>query len=156
MEPALGDLGVLIEPASVVAKAWDHIERIGARFSSWQPRRLLVTGAGPIGLLGALLGAQRGYEVHVLDRNAAGPKPALIRAIGGHHHNGSIAEAAAIAPDMILECTGAPQVIADTMTAAGPNGIVCLLGLCGHREIAFDVGGFNDRRCWGTTWCSGR
>ena len=39
VDPALGALGVLLEPASVVAKAWDHIERIGRRFRSWQPRR---------------------------------------------------------------------------------------------------------------------
>ena len=39
------------------------------------PKRVLVTGAGPIGLLAALLGAQRGLEVHVLDRVTAGPKP---------------------------------------------------------------------------------
>ena len=31
VDPALGHLGVLLEPASVVAKAWEHIERIGRR-----------------------------------------------------------------------------------------------------------------------------
>ena len=31
VDPALGMLGVLIEPASIVAKAWDHVERIGRR-----------------------------------------------------------------------------------------------------------------------------
>ena len=31
MSPVLGHLGVLVEPASVVAKAWEHIERIGLR-----------------------------------------------------------------------------------------------------------------------------
>jgi glucose 1-dehydrogenase len=36
VDPALGILGVLLEPATVVAKAWDHIERIGAR-STWAP-----------------------------------------------------------------------------------------------------------------------
>ena len=62
---------MLLEPTSVVAKAWDHIERIGAR-SEWQPRTALVTGAGPIGLLAALLAAQRGLDVHVLDRITTG------------------------------------------------------------------------------------
>ena len=47
VDPELGELAVLLEPASIVAKAWDHIERIGRRFHSWQPRRLLVTGARP-------------------------------------------------------------------------------------------------------------
>ena len=36
VDPALGDLGVLLEPTTVVAKAWDHIERIGAR-ALWEP-----------------------------------------------------------------------------------------------------------------------
>ena len=55
VDAALGDLGVLLEPATVVAKAWDHISRIGRR-AAWQPATVLVTGAGPIGLLAALLG----------------------------------------------------------------------------------------------------
>ena len=35
VDPALGRLGVLLEPASVVAKAWEHIERIGRRARAW-------------------------------------------------------------------------------------------------------------------------
>ena len=31
LDPSLGPLGVLLEPASVVAKAWEQVERIGAR-----------------------------------------------------------------------------------------------------------------------------
>lgn len=65
VDPGLGWLGVLLEPASIVAKAWRHAELIGGR-SRWRPRRVLVTGAGTIGLLAALLGAQRGLDVHVL------------------------------------------------------------------------------------------
>ena len=79
IEPELGDLGVLMEPTSIVAKAWDHIDRIGRRFNSWQPKKLLVTGSGSIGLLAALLGKQRGYEVHVLDRGRDLSKVAMIR-----------------------------------------------------------------------------
>src|SRR5690606_26938007 len=60
VDPALRETGVVLEPASVVAKAWDHIERIGARSRAWHPRRVLVTGAGPIGLLAALMARQRG------------------------------------------------------------------------------------------------
>ena len=42
-DQSLGLLGVLTEPTSVVAKAWDHTERIGRR-AHWEPRRVLVTG----------------------------------------------------------------------------------------------------------------
>jgi threonine dehydrogenase-like Zn-dependent dehydrogenase len=49
----LDRLAVLVEPTSVVAKAWDHIDRIGGRSRAWQPSRVVITGAGPIRLLAA-------------------------------------------------------------------------------------------------------
>jgi threonine dehydrogenase-like Zn-dependent dehydrogenase len=77
VDPALGDLGVLLEPTSVVAKAWEHIERIGSR-AHWQPQRVLVTGAGAIGLLGALLGGTgRNAVVCLAGISAPGRKVAL-------------------------------------------------------------------------------
>ena len=60
-------LGVLLEPTTAVAKAWEQVSAVGQR-AFWEPRTVLVTGAGPIGLLAALLGKQRGLDVHVLDR----------------------------------------------------------------------------------------
>ena len=42
------------------------VERIGRR-ASWAPAKVVVTGAGPIGLLAAMLGVQRGLDVHVFD-----------------------------------------------------------------------------------------
>ncbi|HXH24413.1 MAG TPA: alcohol dehydrogenase catalytic domain-containing protein, partial [Vicinamibacterales bacterium] len=74
IDPGLGLRGVLLEPASIVAKAWDQIDRIAAR-SRWTPARCLVLGAGPVGLLAALFAALRGLELHVLDRATDGPKP---------------------------------------------------------------------------------
>jgi glucose 1-dehydrogenase len=127
LEPSLAWLGVLLEPASIVAKAWQHAERIGAR-AWWQPRRVLITGAGPIGLLAALLGVQRGLEVHVLDRVTEGPKPSLVRDLGAQYHGGSLDEAGG--PwDMIFECTGAASLFFDAIRAAGPAGVVCLTGV---------------------------
>src|SRR6516162_6383887 len=38
IDPALGILGVLLEPASILAKAWDHTERIGHRAHIWKPK----------------------------------------------------------------------------------------------------------------------
>ena len=143
VDPALGALGVLMEPTSIVAKAWDHIERIGHRFSSWQARRLLVTGSGPIGLLAALLGVQRGYETHVLDRGRDQAKVALVRDLGAAHHAGGVDRLGELAPDVIVECTGAPAVIAGVLGRSAASGIVCLAGIGSNHELAFDVGRFN-------------
>jgi len=141
LDPALGLLGVLLEPASVVAKAWEHIERIGRRSRSWQPRVALITGAGPVGLLAALLGAQRGLELHILDRNTRGPKPDLARALGATYHDGDLGK---LAPDVVIECTGAGEVVLDAMRRTAPQGIVCLAGVSsGGHKLKFDVGDLN-------------
>jgi threonine dehydrogenase-like Zn-dependent dehydrogenase len=144
IDPALGILGVLVEPASVVAKAWDHTDRVGARSRAWQPRSVLVTGAGPIGLLAAMMGQQRGLEVHVLDRSETGPKPALARALGATYHWQGLAELDGLAPDILIECTGAPAVIRDVHGRTAPDGIVCLAGVSapGH-AFEFDIGSYN-------------
>ena len=143
VDAALGILGVLTEPTSIVAKAWAQVERIGRRSHSWRPRKLLVTGSGPIGLLAALIGMQRGFKTHILDRSADGPIPTLVRDLGATHHAGQVSDLAGLDPDVVMECTGAPAVIGGVMGFTAPGGIVCLLGIGGPLEIKFDVGGLN-------------
>ena len=141
---ALGELGVLVEPASVVAKAWEQIERIGAR-AHWQPERVLVTGAGPIGLLAALMSRQRGFETHVLDRVVDGPKPRLVTALGADYHTGAVADAGPT-PDVVIECTGAGRVVLDAIRHSSRAGIVCLTGLSsGARAVEIDATAVNRR-----------
>ena len=127
VDSSLGLLGVLLEPATVVAKAWEQIAAVGQR-AYWEPRTVLVTGAGPIGLLAALLGKQRGLEIHVLDRAESGPKPDLVRALGATYHTGSVSSVG-FEPDVIIECTGVGQVIADSIRTIGAGGVVCLTGV---------------------------
>ena len=142
LDPALGDLGVLLEPTSVVAKAWDHVERIGQR-AHWEPRRALVTGAGPIGLLAALFAVQRGLETHVLDRATDGPKPQLVADLGASYHTGPPAEACSDA-DVIIECTGVGSLVFDVIRCNAPGGIVCLAGISsGGRKIGVDAADVN-------------
>jgi threonine dehydrogenase-like Zn-dependent dehydrogenase len=94
----------------------------------WRPRTVLVTGAGPIGLLAAMIGVQRGLDVHVLDRMESGAKPDLVRALGATYHSGS-AKDIGFHPDVVIECTGVGQVISDVITAVGAGGVVCLTGV---------------------------
>jgi threonine dehydrogenase-like Zn-dependent dehydrogenase len=123
----------------VLAKAWEHVERIGRR-ARWAPGRVLVTGAGAVGLMAALLGTQRELEVHVFDRNTAGPKPDLARDLGARYHT----RFPAIEFDIVIECTGAPSVIAQAVAGSAPGGIVCLTGIGSEHSIAsFDVATLN-------------
>ncbi len=144
LEPHLEHAGVLMEPTTVVAKAWEQVERVGAR--SWfEPRRVLVTGAGPIGLLAALLGTQRGLEVHVLDRATEGPKPALVRDLGAAFHDEDIDQAiSAVCPDVVIEATGASELVFASLTGTAPYGVVCLTGVSpAGRRVSVDAGAMN-------------
>jgi threonine dehydrogenase-like Zn-dependent dehydrogenase len=144
LDPSLEDVGMLVEPTTVVAKAWEHIEHIGRR--AWfEPRSVLVAGAGPIGLLAALLGTQRGLDVHVLDRVERGPKPKLVSALGATYHTGSIPEVAAKAqPDIVIEATGVPRLVLDAMANNAAAGVVCLTGVSPTgRPVEVDAGSLN-------------
>jgi len=142
VDTSLGELGVLLEPTSVVAKAWEQVDRIGAR-AHWQPTTAVVTGAGPVGLLAALLGVQRGLEVHVIDQMETGVKPDLVRALGARYHTGPI-EAACPSPDVVIECTGVGSLVFDAIEHIGPGGVVCLTGVSsGGRELEVDAGSLN-------------
>jgi len=141
VDPSLGLLGVLLEPASVVAKAWTHIDTIASR-AAYRPKRALVTGAGPIGLLAALLGVQRGLQVRVVDIVTSGPKPALVEALGASYHAGEVAALARDA-DIVIECTGVGQVVFDVMANNAPGATVCLTGVSSSRALQVDMGALN-------------
>lgn len=142
LDPGLEEAGVLLEPASVVAKAWEHVMVIGSR-ALYEPERCLVTGAGPIGLLAALIGKQKGLDVHVLDQVTEEPKPGLVEDLGATYHTGSIEEAGE-GTDIIIECTGVGELVLAAMETTRPGGIVCLTGVSsGGRLLTLDAGNLN-------------
>ncbi len=124
---SLGELGVLLEPASVVAKACIHSLHI-LRRSGVSPRTALVTGAGPIGLLAALGTRSYGLETYVVDKVDCGPKPDLVRDLGAHYHAGSAADLS-ISPELVIECTGIGAVVREAGNVAAPGGVIALTGL---------------------------
>jgi len=119
VDPALGLAGVLVEPTSVVIKAWEQLDRTVRR----PRRRALVLGAGPIGLLAAMLGLQRGLEVHVVDRAESGPKPRQARALGAIYHTcpGDVKGTY----DAVVECCG--ELIGEAIALTAPAGAACLV-----------------------------
>ncbi|MGH2723495.1 MAG: glucose 1-dehydrogenase [Actinomycetota bacterium] len=132
VNPALGFLGVLTEPTSIVAKAWEHLDRIGAR-ARWEPRHVLVTGAGPVGLLAAMIGVQRGLEVCVLDRVTEGPKPELVGALGARY--ATDIEEVGHGFDVVVEATGVGALAFHALRHVEANGVVALTGLSGSDRI---------------------
>lgn len=143
--PELAGVGVLAEPASVVEKAIDEAVRI--QFSrlpdaqaapDWlSGRRCLVTGLGPIGLLGATILRLRGARVFGLDVVDAGTaRPQWLEQIGGEYIDGRQVQAeqleAKLGPmDLIVEATGVPKLTFNLLEALAPGGILALTGIPG-------------------------
>src|SRR3954449_6251386 len=124
---ALGELGVLLEPASVLAKAWEQVDRISRR-AFFVGRRVLVTGAGPIGLLACLLGVQRGYEVYAVDLAQGGAKRDLVEKLGARYHAGDAADID-VEFDVVIECTGIGAVGRSAAGRIISRAIMCLTGI---------------------------
>lgn len=144
LDPALESVGMLMEPTTVVAKAWEEVDRIGAR--AWfEPTSVLITGAGPIGLLAAMIGAARGLQVHVLDRVEDGPKPQLVKDLGGSYHTDPVEQVIdKIEPDIIIEGTGATPVIKAALANPKPYAITVLTGISDEgKEETVDLGTIN-------------
>ncbi len=142
LDPALAEVGVLLEPTTIVAKAWQHAEAIGKR-AFFDPKVAAVTGAGPVGLLAALLGRQRGLEVHVYDMVKDGPKPDLVRSLGATYHSDSLTDSGVLA-DVLIECTGVPSVVMETITTHGLDTVTCLTGVSSTgKKMPVDVGAAN-------------
>jgi glucose 1-dehydrogenase len=127
LDPSLGILGVLLEPTTVVAKAWELVAAMRAR-AFWEPHVVLITGAGPIGMLAALGGVQHGLDVHVLDQVIEGAKPQLVRDLGATYHAGAVGDVG-FEPDVVMECTGVGSVIVESIRHVGAGGVVCLTGV---------------------------
>jgi threonine dehydrogenase-like Zn-dependent dehydrogenase len=144
LDSGLADVGMLMEPTSVVAKAWEQAERIGRR--AWfDPKSVLVTGAGPIGLLAALLGQQRGLDVHLLDRVTDGPKPRLVQELGATYHHTDIDTVSdLVKPDLVIEATGVPSLVLGAMYGTAGYGITVLTGVSSAgRKLPVDAGELN-------------
>ncbi|RKT87266.1 Threonine dehydrogenase [Saccharopolyspora antimicrobica] len=128
LDPGLGETGVLMEPTTIVTKAWEQVQYIRRR-ACHVGEVALITGAGPIGLLAAMISVRLGYDTHVYDRSDAGPKPELVRALGATFHVADAVTDIGIRPDAVVEATGAGTVVADLMKVVAPNAVLCLTGL---------------------------
>ena len=128
VDPSLGHEAVLLEPTSVVAKCWDHVGRIASRAEA-DLQRALITGAGPVGLLAAMIAVQRGLETHVLDRVTDGSKPELVKELGATYHTDI--DRLGHDLDVVIECTGVGELAFHALRHVAPNGVVALAGLSG-------------------------
>jgi L-iditol 2-dehydrogenase len=117
------DAGAMIEPLSVAIWA-------NRKAHTAPGARVLVTGAGPIGVLCALV-AQASGASHVTIADVNSSRLALASGLGIGHviDNAAAAPSLAGEADILLECTGVTSAVADGIGALQPAGIAVLVGM---------------------------
>jgi threonine dehydrogenase-like Zn-dependent dehydrogenase len=86
---------------------------------------------------------QRGLEVVVFDRVESGPKPDLVRRLGGTYVTGDVEKFSKEA-DVVVECTGYGPLVFQCMQQTPPGSIVCLTGIStAGRKLEIDPGLLN-------------
>src|SRR5205807_5664494 len=84
--PTLRDIGVLLEPFTVVQKGITQAYESQRRLRVWRPRKAAVMGAGTIGLLATLSLRLRGIEVITFSRQPKPNRPAsLLETLGARY-----------------------------------------------------------------------
>ena len=138
---SLSETGVLLEPLSVVEKAYRQATLTQRRITNWSVSTALVLGAGPIGLLQTLLLRERGAAVWTMARSAA-PTAAsrVVEACGATYvstGDQTVTDLAATLPpvDLIVEATGVSGLVAECMAALGSNGVLVLLSITGQNAM---------------------
>ncbi len=133
----LREVGVLLEPLTVVEKGITQAYEIQRRLRVWRPRRAAVLGTGTIGILAALVLRLRGLEVVAFGKT---PKPYLnsdlVEAIGVKYETTDdlpvIEGAKKHGPfDIIFEATGYSPIVFESMQALGKNGVLVLSSVTG-------------------------
>jgi threonine dehydrogenase-like Zn-dependent dehydrogenase len=133
----LREVGVLLEPTTVVEKGIAQAYEIQRRLRVWRPRKAAVMGAGTIGLLAAMALRLRGLEVTVFGRTAAPYLNSdLIEALGARYAPTAalpiLEGAKRYGPfDVIFEATGSSAVVFESMQALGKNGVLVLSSVTG-------------------------
>ncbi|MBI2666997.1 glucose 1-dehydrogenase [Candidatus Woesearchaeota archaeon] len=145
----LCEVSVLLEPLSVVEKAYRQAKEIQQRLS-WKPKKALIMGAGPIGILQAMLLRDSGLDVSVVARSLPGNrKSKIIEKIGAQYLSTSLYSLDAILKsvgkvDFVVEASGDSQLAFDAMSAIGNNGVVCLTSITGgEKEITIPADKIN-------------
>ena len=140
----LRNVGVLLEPTTVVEKGIAQAYEIQRRLRVWRPHKVAVMGAGTIGLLAALALRLRGLDVTVFGRT---PRPYLnsdlIEALGARYLSTAelpiVDGAGKYGPfDLIFEATGAS--LGGVREHAGPGQERRAGALQRHRRRPHDPG----------------
>ncbi|MGD0477674.1 MAG: glucose 1-dehydrogenase [Nitrososphaerales archaeon] len=140
---SLAGTGVLLEPMTIVEKGLVQTYRVQEARMKWEPKRALVLGAGPVGLLATALLRLEGLEVHtVATRSEESLKARLVEETGAAYINAKEVALSRLEYkyDIVFEITGSTTLALEAQSLIGVNGIVSYLGIYKNEVAKEDAG----------------
>jgi glucose 1-dehydrogenase len=129
-------IGVLLEPLAILERSWRLIDEIQQRMV-WKPQRVILTGAGNMGIMGVFLAGLRDLDILVYSRGTpVGATARILEQVGCDYidsNERTLQEAVESfgAPDVVIEGTGFSPLAWDAIDVLALNGIACLLSVTG-------------------------
>lgn len=135
------DAAALMEPLSV--GIWAN------RKAGTQPgSRVLITGAGPIGIVNAMVAKASG-AAHITVTDTNDDRLATARALGFTTVNPTTQDMNHAAGfDILIECSGAPAAITQGIRALGPAGTAILVGMAPSSTIEVPIDAIQSKEIW--------
>jgi threonine dehydrogenase-like Zn-dependent dehydrogenase len=140
----LANVAILLEPLSIAEKAIIQTLKIQERLD-WKPKNVLINGAGPLGLLTAIILALRRFRVYVAaTRKTESLKGKIVQSIGGSYINvkETPINSLDIDFDLIIEATGRVDVALKNFALLNRNSIMCILGIYHEQKACQEFGKF--------------
>jgi glucose 1-dehydrogenase len=140
---SLRDTGVLLEPITIVEKGEVQTYLLQQSRMKWEPKRALVLGAGPVGLLATAILRLKGLDVStVATRSSESLKAKLVEQTGAEYINAKERPLKNMDDhyDVVFEITGSPSVALEAQHLIGTNGVTCYLGIYKMQQDTEDAG----------------
>ena len=140
---ALSEVGVLLEPLTIVEKGINQIFLMQRARMKWEPRNALVLGAGAVGLLATALLELKGLEVSTVARKPADSlKAKLVSSTGASYVNIEKTPLSSMENrfDVVFEATGASSVALEAQNLCSANGVVSFVGIYRSKVTTEDAG----------------
>lgn len=140
---SLSEVGVLLEPLTIVEKGIGQSFKIQSSRMEWKPGKALVLGSGPVGLLATALLELKGLEVTTVARKPPdSPKARLASSTGATYVNVAETPLASMEDkfDLVFEATGSTSVALEAQNLCDTNGIVSYVGIYRSQVGTEDAG----------------
>lgn len=143
--PELRDVAVLVEPLTIAEKGLAQVWQAQQRLPWVSPdlpahqrgsgKNAVVLGAGPVGLLGAMVLVSAGFDTVVYSRSPApNPKATLVESIGAKYISSETTTVDQLAKqigniDLVYEAIGVSRISYDVLRVLGLNGVFVFTGI---------------------------